>query len=296
MFKKLVPLILCIFLVVAAGCTAQKPSETNPPADSKTANAIMDEFQTLKQKNAGVEEVANFIIDNIADVSQENATKLADEFEQLQKDKLPELESLFFKDTIQNKINTEYKSITAGVDIKDTELKELLAKTKNSGYKVETAEGTYFPIIDYSFYKKFRASVTPDMKDYIDIMAVESDKVPAKDAALVIGWDDVLNRALAQEEFINTHKDSVKLDEVQELYKKYYVFTLYGLNNTPLFIYQTNTMDPEARRVYERTAAKPGNSEFLKKLGEYMNVVKNSNYTLTDEVKGYRDGVVKELQ
>ncbi|TEB15874.1 hypothetical protein Psfp_01817 [Pelotomaculum sp. FP] len=96
-----------------------------------------------------------------------------------------------------------------------------------------------FPIIDYSFYKKFSAFVTPDLKDYIDIMAEESDQVPAKDAALVIGWDEVLRRALNQEEFINAYKDSMKVDEVRELYKKYLTFTLYGLNNTPLFSYES---------------------------------------------------------
>lgn len=296
MFKKLALLIFCILLVAAAGCSAQSQSETNPPADAAKAKAVMNDFQKLTQKDAGVDEIAGFLADNITYVSEEDASKLVDQFEQIQKDRISELETLFFEDTIQRKINSEYSSITAGNEIKDTELKELLAKTKNSGYKVETAEGTYFPIIDYSFYKKFRDSVTPDLKDYIDIMTKESDKVPAKDAALVIGWDDVLNRALDMEEFLNEHQDSMKADEVKELYKKYFTFTLYGLNNTPLFSYGSNTMDTEAREVYEKVVKDTGNSEFLKTLGEYMTLIKNNNYTLNDEITQYRDNVINGLK
>src|SRR5690554_6132018 len=85
--------------------------------------------------------------------------------------------------------------------ILDQELKELLIETRNSGYKVETAEGMFFPIIDYQFYKQFTSYLSNDMENYIKIMSVESKEVPAKDAALVIGWDEILNRALSQEEF-----------------------------------------------------------------------------------------------
>ncbi|MDD4238703.1 MAG: hypothetical protein PHT62_09115 [Desulfotomaculaceae bacterium] len=74
----------------------------------------------------------------------------------------------------------------------------------------------FFPIIDYGFYENFSSYVTPDMKDCIDIMAVESEQVPAKDAALVIGWDGVIKRALNQEAFINTHKDSIRINEVKQ--------------------------------------------------------------------------------
>lgn len=294
MLKKMAPLILCLFLIVSAGCTAKKQAGTNPPAETK-ASTVMNDFNSLTQKDPSVEDVAVFINNNLANVSKEDAAKLVDEFEKIQKKNLQQFENMFISDSMQNKINSEYKSITNQSDIKDKEVKELLDKTKNSGYKVETAERTFFPIIDYSFYKKFSACVTPDMKDYIDIMAEESDKVPAKDAALVIGWDEVLKRALNQEKFINTHKDSVKINEVKELYKKYVTFTLYGANNTPLFSYDSKTLNPNAKDVYINAAANAGNSEYLKTIGEYLDLLKNNNYELTSEVGTYRDNVIKEL-
>jgi hypothetical protein len=256
----------------------------------------MNDFHTLAQKNSSVvEEVANFINNNISKVSKEDASKMVDEFEKIQKNNLPQFEDMFTKDDMQNKINREYKAIIAQSDIKDTGLKELLDKTKNSGYKVETAEGLFFPIIDYELYKNFSSYVTPDMKDYINIMAEESNKVSAKDAALVIGWDEVLKRVLSQEKFINTHKDSVKVDEIKQLYKKYVTFALYGANNTPLFSYDKKTLVPEAKEVYFAAVAGAGNSDFLKTLGGFLDLIKNNNYKLTSEVEQYRDNVINKL-
>jgi len=52
----------------------------------------------------------------------------------------------------------------------------------------------FFPVIDYEVYKKYSEYVTEDVKEYINIMAEESNNPPAKDAALVVGWDEVLKR------------------------------------------------------------------------------------------------------
>lgn len=294
MLKKIALIIFCLSLVAAAGCAEKEQTEPTTPKETE-AKTIMDDYQTLIQKDPSVEEVAGFINKNISGVSKEDASKMVDQFEEIQKKNLPEFETIFYEDEIQSKINSEYKSITAQSDIKDAGLKELMARAKNSGYKVETAEGMFFPVIDYGFYKNFSSYVTPDMKDYIDIMTVESDKVPAKDAALVIGWDEVLKRALSQEQFISTYKDSVKVDEVKQLYKKYVTFTLYGLNNTPLFSYDAKTLNPKAREVYLNAVVNAGDSEFLNTLGGFWELVKSNGYKLTDEVEQYRDNVIESL-
>lgn len=294
MIKKFVILVFCLIMVIAAGCTAKKQAGSNISLEPE-ASKIMNDFIALVQRDSGVEEAADFISNKISLVSKKDAAKMVDEFEKIQKKSLPQFEDMFAKDDIQNKINNEYKAITAQSDIKDAGLKELLAKTKNSGYKVETAEGSFFPIIDYGFYKGFSSYVTADMKDYIDIMAVESGKVPAKDAALVIGWDEVVKRSLNQEKFMSAHKDSVKFNDVKDLYKKYVTFTLYGANNTPLFSYDSNTLKPEAREIYFNAVGNPGDSEYLKALGGFMDLVKNNNYKLTDEVVKYRNNFVKNI-
>ena len=130
MFKKLALLVIGLSLVITAGCAVEKQTGSNTLEEPKT-NTVMNDFYSLTQKDSSVEEVANFINNNIANVSQEDASKMVDEFEKIQKNNLQQFESMFIKDEMQSKINNEYKSITTGADIKDTELKELLTKTKN---------------------------------------------------------------------------------------------------------------------------------------------------------------------
>jgi hypothetical protein len=298
LLRKFALIIVCLGLVVAAvGCNGENQTEPDKTGEQKTAE-IMNEFQSLTesdtQKDTIVEEVAAFIENNIKHVSREDASKMVNEFEKLQKEYLPQLENLFFDDDIQAGVNNEYKSITEQSAIKDPALKELITKTNNSGYRVETAEGTYFPIIDYEFYKKYRDHVTADLQDYIDIMAVESNTVPAKDAALVISWDEIVKRALNQERFINTHSGSEKIDEIKQLYQKYITFILYGCNNTPLFSYDTKTFNPQAREAYLNAVANNGSSELIKDLEEYLNVVIKNDNKLTSRVEEYRASLRKK--
>ena len=166
---------------------------------------------------------------------------------------MPKFEAKFNNDdTIQTQIRKVYIrdfDINKIDGIEDVKIKGLLSEVRDSGYKVETAEGMFFPVINYEFYKRYGSYVTCDIKEYFDLMAVESNKMPAKDAALVITWDEILKRILNQENFISKNGDSVKAQQVKDLNKKYLIFALFGANNTPLFSYDSKIMVPEAQKV-----------------------------------------------
>jgi len=127
-------------------------------------------------------------------------------------------------------------------------------------------------------------------------MAIESTNVPAKDGALVIGWDDVLDRALNQERFINQYPDSVKINEVKQLYKKYVGFSLFGLNNTPLFSYDSKTMENDAKSIYMEAIVRNNNSKIMEILQEFLNIIEQDNYRLTDESETYRENVLESIR
>ncbi|MEG6522298.1 hypothetical protein [Desulfotomaculum sp. 1211_IL3151] len=291
MLKKFMVLVICFTLFIVSGCTSNNETK---PIDQQQAksDSVMENFHSMLQKDSSVADVAQFISDNISLVTKENASEMVIKFEELQLKKLPQYETMFTEGDNQSKFANEYEAVMNGA-VKDPGLKELVQKTNNSGYKVETAEGTFFPILNYQFYKKYSDYVTPDLKNYIEIMAVESNQVPAKDAALVISWDEVVKRALEQEKFIHTYKDSVKLNDVKQLYEKYLLFTLYGLNNTPLFSYDSNTLNPKAQEAYTKAIKNSGTSDFLKILEEYLNIISKNNNKLTDEVEKYREASVK---
>ena len=293
---------LASMLLFSAGCSfgnqstdknnSNEPVEVVQPEENPHASEeqVMSNFNNLIANNPEISEVIQFMEENVSDVSPQNVSGMILALEDLQVNHLPTFEENFTSsEDLQVKFRDLFKGDTSKIEnMADAEIKNLLEETKNSGYKIETAEGYYFPIIDYQFYKTFSANATKEIQDYIEIMAVESNQVPAKDAALMISWDEIVERALEQEAFLKQYPSSERLDEVTELYKRYEMFTFFGLNNTPLFSYDTKKIDPEAKAVYLDAVSREIKSDYTGMLNSFLEVLAKNNDTLTDEVDAYR--------
>ncbi len=257
---------------------------------------VMAGFETLMAREAlSVAEVINYLDQYINTVSKENASKLLLGLERVQQAELTKWQKSYEDSVLQEKITRVYQDKWSRDEIEeiaDQDLKRVLLETADNGFKVETAEGFYFPVIDYTFYEKYYSAVTPDLVAYLELMAVESEQTPVKDAALIIGWDEILNRAERQEEFIREYSSSTQVEPVQELLKRYVSFALFGCNNTPLFSYDTKQMRPEAKRAYEEHVWKEEKGNFSALINEYLSVLKENDYRLTAEVDAFRKKAV----
>lgn len=230
---------------------------------------------------------------NIYAVGSYRATVLALKLENLHKALLPAWQDKFSSQTVQRKLTAIYKpgismsGLTSAAS--DPALQSLLKSAAESGYKIETAEGSFFPVIDYAAYRKYKLYVTADIRDYISIMAAESDLPPAKDNGLIISWADVTARTLIQEKFTLNYPKSNRYAAVKALYQNYVLNTFYGLNNTPLFHYDNLEMDLEAQKAYAGILAKypDSDSPFLKKLDGLMKLLKENGYKQDDAVLQY---------
>ena len=264
---------------------------------------VFDKQENIKEVHT-LAELIDFIDKNISYLSIENATGIINKFETSQRIFLPKLEEKYFDDKIQGKLSELYlqdfnldkfNDIVRIEETEEVEIKELLLATVRSGYKVETAEGMFYPIINYEFYKRYTPYLTRDYCEYINLMAVESNIPPATDGALVIGWEQLINRALAQEAFLREYPEALKVAEVKNLYEKYLNFIFYGLNNTPLFEYKTKEMRDEARDIYLEMSRDKINSELIRELGLFMNLLEENNYILTEEVDNYRKEILENI-
>jgi len=296
--KKVLMVITVLSITLSlmfSGCSANGSSKvpdgnTDARQEDRQEKAMAD-LKALVEGNSGVKAVMEFIDNNISAFSKENASKAVSMLEEVMKENLGALEEDYYNQEVQSKLHGAFGfevDLSSLDEISDSELKALLEKTRDTGYRVETAEGMYFPVIDYGFLRKYKPYVTDDMKGYIDIMAVESWRWPAKDGALVIGWDELIERALQQEKFIEQYPDSPKTVEIKQLYNKYVSFILYGLNNTPLFDYNSRAMSEEAKKAYSEAVKGEEDSETLKLVRLFLEVLEKNNYRLTDTVEEYR--------
>ncbi|WNS41602.1 hypothetical protein [Paenibacillus sp. MMS20-IR301] len=274
----------------AAGSAVTKTAVTGTPVLSH-AEAVYQAVLPLLSSGRLSQAIA-YINANMYAVSPYQASVLTLRLENLHKALLPAWESKFSSSEVQRKLNSVYKAGVSMAKLADSTdnaaLRTLLRSAGESGYKLETAEGAFFPVIDYAAYRKYKLYVTGDIRDYITIMATESDLPPSKDNGLIIAWGDVAARTLTQEQFIQDYPKSNRLAAVKTLYTLYTANTFYGQNNTPLFHYDNLEMDLEAQKAYSSILAKnTDSSPFLEKLDGFMKLMKSNGYLLDDTVKQY---------
>ena len=309
--KLLIPGILLAVLLLFSACgkkgdssespspspsTEQSPSPSQTPPEvvpKEEEKHVMDELEALAA-TAQLKEVAAFIMENKSG-SPQDVSKMILRFEELQKGQLPALEASYSAETIQKKFQEEgVEDPNESGEMEDEELKDLVERTKESGFKVEEAEGSFFPVMDYSFYKGFSDFATPDIAEYVQIMSEESENPPMKDAALVIEWVDVISRALKHEAYLASYGSSKKAKDVQALFERYTNIAFFGSPNTPLFDSKTKKLEDDAKSAYEQAIEKnKGESEFITKLSGFMDKLKSSEYKLTPEVEAYRSSATQ---
>lgn len=262
---------------------------------------VMAGFETLMDKeDVTAAELIQYTNENISAVSKGNAVTLVKGIEEVQKANLSQWEKKFDNDALQKELALVYQengwSLSGFEGIRDNKLKAIVDQAISNGYKVETAEGFFFPVIDYAFYNEYHEAVTMDLAEYFEIMAVESDQTPVKDAALMIDWEEILSRAARQEQFIKEYSSSTQVEPMRELLNRYVTFALFGANNTPLFSYDTKQMMPEAKQAYQEYAWDEEDGSFSALMREYLSVLEENDYRLTSEVDAYRKKAVKSRQ
>jgi len=257
------------------------------------AEAVYKASLPLLKATDQLPKAITYLNTNMYAVGSYRATIMTLMLENAQKAALDSWVSKFSSSTIQRKLNASYKPGLSmnklAEEVDDLSLRTLLRTAAESGYKLENAEGSFFPVIDYSTYRKYKLYVTNDIRHYISIMAAESDLPSAKDNGLIIAWTEVTSRALFQESFIKSYPNSNRVAAVKALYNTYLVDTFYGLNNTPLFHYDNLEMDLEAQKAYSALLSKrEDRTPYLEKLEGFMKLLKVNNYTLDDNIEVYR--------
>jgi hypothetical protein len=121
-------------------------------------------------------------------------------------------------------------------------------------------------------------------------MAVELAQASLKDAAIVIGYRQLINRALSQEAFLAKYPKSNWAAQIESLFQSYKTLAYYGANNTPLFDYDKKTMQPNALKAYNAILKwiKPGSTPYLAILQKFIDLLAVIKYLLTPEIAKFR--------
>ncbi|MEI2394565.1 MULTISPECIES: hypothetical protein [Paenibacillus] len=139
----------------------------------------------------------------------------------------------------------------------------MLIELRDTGYKIETSEGMYYPIMHYEGFKAFKPYIAKDIAAYMDLMATESNRPATYDAGIVITWDEIIARAVIMEDFVQNYPKFNRVSVVQTELGYAVSRTFYGTDNTPAYDYEDEAVDPALKKAYENVLLEgPGDSRY----------------------------------
>ncbi|WP_339315323.1 hypothetical protein [Paenibacillus sp. FSL R10-2734] len=268
-------------------------------ATAKDSPSAYNQFQQYVQNPTSLANARNYLINHIKEVDNWTATQMTLQLENAQKAYLPVYSEKVFPENVQKAINSAYsksKSLTYTTllnTIKDSKIRSVLMEGRDKGYKLETSEGMYYPVMHYEGFKTFKPNVTKDIAAYIDIMTTESNQPSVSDAAIVISWTELTRRALAIEDFVTSYPASNRSAVIQKELLFVTSRLLYGTSNTPAYDYDEQVIKPEVKKAYENALKdSKADTRILSILEKLLQLLNSTNNKLTPVIEKFLDETV----
>ena len=194
---------------------------------------------------------------------------------------------IVFQDSMLKKMEDGFLSHPAMMDIATNlvfhadslpqEQQQFLDSLKRNGFTIAVAEGSGYIVRDWSFILKAAGSIsTPAMKDYLDQMN-KAQKVPlAKDAAIVIKPEEMVDRLMLWERFNYRHSDFIYKKSAVERHQFLLQVLFRGMDNTPIF---TNDGKPNQfyLAAYNHLLSNYANTTSANELQPFIEAVQSGN-------------------
>lgn len=185
-------------------------------------------------------------------------------------DRLNELEYLKRDKTLENEIK----------------LNDTLIFNLELGYKLKSSEGKYYYAIDYSkLIQGLGDSITKEYRDYLNILALNSNEPYIIGDNLMLSSEKLGDRIAVAEKFLITYPYSNYIEEVEDIYKSYNEFFIFGDINSPNFDLDSNKIQDQVLVNWQAFIEKYPNSYMSYILNRLSVDITNNQNILTSEIK-----------
>ena len=310
--KKWMLILLSLVMVMAlAACgnneeEVQEP-EAEPPvqeepvqeAEEDEKEMIMDEFRAIVEEGeASVDNIKQFMHENLPALGELEGNYMLDNLENALKKEIDVVNKNIAEFDAEEELMElfgEDFSLSPGMigEIEDVDLRATVQNAYDNHYRLISREGQVEAVIDYSSLKEYQEKVTDEWKEYIDIMAAESDQPPFSDGALTITFDELAERILRIENYLNRYISGPRQEELLELYENRLTAYYKGLPNTPIAAYDSGEILDNVYESYESTAANDGYVT-SSMIGEYRIAIRDNDMIVDDGILALADQYIDE--
>lgn len=261
------------------------------------SDKIYESYMNLVNANKKPFELIAYLQREFNKVTMERADEMILALEEVQTAYENYYQQKFFGENEAKEIsNAAKKGLDADIidRAKSENMKAILKEVFAGKYKLISLEGSVYPVVDYSFLKSYNHNVSKKLSDYIEIMSEESDKAAAADGAVVISWDELSKRLLKIDEFTKKYAEFSRIEKLENLYYKYMMMYLIGLNNTPAYDYQTNKYKDDVINSFNNLISSGKGSNSAEIVAKYLEIIKKNNYIITQEARDFTSKIYND--
>jgi len=135
---------------------------------------------------------------------------------------------------------------------------------------------------DY-LYNIFKSRISNEMTEYLRISSKEIKEGFLNDGGLTISFENLYERIITWENFINKYPEFLLKKEVEDNYSKYLSTFFSGSDNTPIYEYEPAKLLPEIKKIYEKIIAKNESRKSTKEVTAFYNKLKKNNFIRLEE-------------
>lgn len=161
----------------------------------------------------------------------------------------------------------------------------LVADAIAGKYRLVEGEGIVYPIVDYSALLDYAPYLSEAMRDYLKLMAEESDVPSMNDAAVSVPWEELSKRTLAAETYLDTYPDSPRHMNVKGMLQRNLVVMLNGSSNTSVFE-KVFRLKADVKAVLVQTATSSESTFTGQMAKQYLALIDeiSANYSSQDQI------------
>ncbi len=146
---------------------------------------------------------------------------------------------------------------------------------KQYGFETYMAEGDYYLRYPYTNMTKL-FDVPQDWQDWLYILSKRQNDI--EDAGLMISVEELRKAIVSISDFIKKYPNFVAKDDADEKLKYYYFYYLDGIDNSPIYDYETNKVKPAYINSYKTFIDTNKDCIGYKTVENYYNKLKNNNF------------------
>lgn len=164
-----------------------------------------------------------------------------------------------------------------------------------NGFRIVTAEGSVFPVVDCrKFLAFFRSKTTPPMLAYINQCTNEQNNPMFDDGGVIIPLEMVAEQAVFWEKFNRANPWFPLREETKASEKWMQLVLVNGADNTPVFDYESDEIDEEFKNVWDYILKKHPDTDLAKSVKQMVDLCTAEQWKRTQKVEAYREKVAKE--